>query len=441
MSIDKKIIQQRNELADHLAGRREAILEAWSAAVKSDPELQTASHLSFTHFRDLMPKVLQNFEKRLRTMDADEAADEALEGEERERVLDHGVHRWIQGFALHEVVREWHHLQLCGLQELEGFGSSRQDFNPEAMSSARYLWVALCGEGMVESVAQYSRLQQKEAAGHLRDLQTALETLKGSDRQRAESWHEAAHDLRGNVGLVTSTTAILMEDGVPESLRNKALTVLRSSVSSLQQLLEDLMGLARLEAGREKLNLEAFDAADLLRNLGESLQPLALERSLFLRTDGPATLPIEGDPAKIYRVVQNLALNALKYTPAGGVEVSWSETEESDIDRWWIRIRDTGPGLHIDPGAPIADTLREGTDRARDLEVESARADQIEPVPGSGTSAPVPLSGQQPGEGIGLSIVKRLCELLEATLEVATEPGKGSTFQISLPRRYSRPPS
>ncbi len=436
MSLDKKIIQQRNALADYLAGRREAILERWSAAVKGDPDMQTASYLSVSHFRDLMPKVLQNFEKRLRALGKDQTA---LEQEEHKRVVDHGVHRWIQGFALHELVREWHHLQICMLNELEEYGSILQDLDSKAMSSARFLWAELCGEGMVESVVQYSRLQQKEADGHLRDLQTALETLRGSDRERAESWHEAAHDLRGNVGLVTSTTSILMEDGVPEPLRNKALTILRSSVSYLQQLLEDLLGLARLEAGREKLKIGAFDAADLLRNLGESLKPLAQERGLFFRTDGPASLPVEGDSAKIYRVVQNLALNALKYTDRGGVEVSWSETMESDIERWWIRIRDTGPGLHKNPGAPIVQGLQEGTDRARDLEVEDANPDQIEPVPGSGNSPPLSPSGQQSGEGIGLSIVKRLCELLEATLEVATEPGKGSTFQISLPRRYSRP--
>lgn len=435
MSIDKKILQQR-ALADYLAGRREALLDTWGEAVKADPQLQTASYLSFTHFRDLMPKVLKNFEKRLRAMGTDPAAESHLEQEEHERVLDHGVHRWTQGFALHELVREWHHLQIVLLRELEDYGTAHREVDPEVMSSARLLWTELCGEGIVESVEQYARLQKEEATGHLLDLQSAMEALRGSERQRAESWHEAAHDLRGNVGLVTSTTSILTEDGVPESLRAKALGILQSSVTSLQQLLEDLMSLARLEAGRDKRNVEEINAAALLRTLGESLRPMAIERGLFLRTDGPASLPVEGDPAKIYRVVQNLALNALKYTDRGGVEVSWSETLESDVDRWWIRIRDTGPGLHNGPGAPMIEPLREGTDRARDLEVESARADQIEPVPGSGTSTPPPSPGQQPGEGIGLSIVKRLCELLEATLEISTEPGQGSTFQISLPRRY-----
>lgn len=442
MSIDKKIAPQR-ALAGHLASRREALLDAWGEAVKTDPELQTASYLSFTHFRDLMPKILKGFERRLRTV-GDPAAQDELEQEEHERTLDHGVHRWSQGFALHELVREWHHLQLVVLRELERYGSAHQDVEPKAMSSARILWTEVCGEGIIDSVAQYARLQQEEAAGHLHDLQAAVEALRGAERQRAESWHEAAHDLRGNVGLVTSTTSILTEDGVPETLRAKALGVLQSSVFSLQQLLEDLMSLARLEAGRETRNVEELDAAELLGKLGESLQPLAQERGLFLRTEGPASLRVEGDSAKIYRVVQNLALNALKYTDQGGLEVSWSETGESDVDRWWIRVRDTGPGLHGQPGmpgAPMARSLQEGTDRARELEVESAGPDQVEPVPGSGVSEPALGAGQQPGEGIGLSIVKRLCELLDATLEIATEPGKGTTFQISLPRRYGSKPS
>ncbi|HSN88368.1 MAG TPA: HAMP domain-containing sensor histidine kinase, partial [Thermoanaerobaculia bacterium] len=412
MSIDKKNLQQR-ALADYLADRHEALLDSWGEAVKADPQLQTASYLSFTHFRDLMPKVLKNFEKRLRAMDVDPAAESDLEQEEHERVLDHGVHRWTQGFALHELVREWHHLQIAVLRELEGYGAAHREVDPEVMSSARLLWTELCGEGIVESVEQYARLQKEEATGHLLDLQSAMEALRGSERQRAESWHEAAHDLRGNVGLVTSTTSILTEDGVPESLRAKALGILQSSVTSLQQLLEDLMSLARLEAGRDTRNVEELDAAALLRTLGESLRPMAIERGLFLRTEGPASLPVEGDPAKIYRVVQNLALNALKYTDRGGVEVSWAETRESDIDRWWIRIRDTGPGLHNGPGAPMIEPLREGTDRARELEVAAAGPDQVEPVPGSGSSTHTLSPGQQPGEGIGLSIVKRLCELLE----------------------------
>ncbi len=427
-----RIVEQLKVLADHLTARREALIQVWEKAVEDDAELKTPDSLSVTHFRDLIPKVLESFEERLKTTGFDESV---LSLEERERVIEHGVHRWEQGFSLHELVREWQHLQLTVQEELERY----TDLEPAAMTIARRLWTEACGEGIAESVAQYARLQQAEAEGHLLDLQQALGQLKELDRRRAESWHEAAHDLRGNVGLVTTTTSILADPAAPEPLRARAVAILQNSVSSLHQLLQDLMSLARLEAGREHRKVAPFDAAALFRNLGESLLPLAQNRGLFLEVEGPEPFPVEGDATKVQRIVQNLALNALGYTVQGGVRLTWAETQESDTERWIIRIEDTGPGLQFAPGSPMAQDLKEGTDLARQLEEEAPPGAPLEPVVGSSSSATlpeVPAAYRPPGEGIGLSIVKRLCELLEAGLEVSTEAGKGTTFQVSLPRRY-----
>lgn len=431
-----RVVEELRALAAYLAQRREALLQVWEKAVEGDPELKTPDSLSVTHFRDLVPKVLESFEQRLRTTGFDETV---LASEEHERVIEHGVHRWEQGFSLHELVREWQHLQLTIQEELERYGPAHPGLEPATMAAARRLWTQFCGEGIAESVSQYARLQQAEAEGHLLDLKQALGQLQELDRRRAESWHEAAHDLRGNVGLVTTTTSILADSKAPEPMRAKAVAILQSSVSSLHQLLEDLLSLARLEAGREHRVVAPFDAAALFRNLGESLQPLAHQRGLFLEVAGPEPFPVQGDATKVQRIVQNLALNALGYTVQGGVRLTWMATRESDADRWLIRIEDTGPGLHFAPGSPIARNLEEGTDLARQLEEEAPPGAPVEPVVGSSASPDlpeVPAACRPPGEGIGLSIVKRLCELLEAGLEVSTEAGKGTAFQVSLPRRY-----
>ncbi|HWN42696.1 MAG TPA: HAMP domain-containing sensor histidine kinase [Thermoanaerobaculia bacterium] len=428
----ERVVEQLRVLAGYLAERREALVQVWEKAVQDDPELKTPDSLSVTHFRDLIPKVLESFEERLKTTGFDESV---LSAEEQKRVIEHGVHRWEQGFSLHELVREWQHLQLTVQEELERY----TDLEPAAMATARRLWTEVCGEGISESVAQYARLQQAEAEGHLLDLQQALGQLKDLDRRRAESWHEAAHDLRGNVGLVTTTTSILTDPKAPEPLRAKAVAILQSSVSSLHHLLQDLMSLARLEAGREHRKVAPFDAAALFHNLGESLQPLAQKRGLFLEVGGPEPFPVEGDATKVQRIVQNLALNALGYTVEGGVRLTWKESKESDVERWLIRIEDTGPGLQFAPGVPMARYLKEGTDLAREVEEDAPPGSPVEPVAESSSSPTlpqVPAAYRPPGEGIGLSIVKRLCELLEAGLEVSTEAGKGTTFQVSLPRRY-----
>lgn len=435
MATTTRIAEHLKTLASYMAGRREALIHAWMKAVEDDPGLQTASSLSVTHFRDLMPDVLKSFEERLRSTGFDEST---LESEEHDRVEEHGVHRWKQGYSLHELVREWHHLQLVVQEELERYAVAHPGAQ-DAMVTARRLWTEVCGQGVAESVAEYARLQQAEAAGHLDDLKQALERLQELDRRRAEAWHEAAHDLRGNVGIVTTSTSILADEAAPEPLRARAFAILQSSVSSLHQLLEDLMSLARLEAGRERRVVDPFDASVLFRKLGESLEPLAHQRGLFLEVEGPETFPVEGDAAKIQRIVQNLALNALRYTVQGGVRLTWAATRESDVERWLIRIEDTGPGLHFAPGAPIAQELESATGVARKVEEEAPPGSPVEPVAGSSSALPLPPAPpayRPPGEGIGLSIVKRLCELLEAGLEVATEAGKGTTFQVTLPRRY-----
>ncbi|HET9229002.1 MAG TPA: RsbRD N-terminal domain-containing protein, partial [Thermoanaerobaculia bacterium] len=263
----RSIVEELRTLADHLTGRREALLQTWEKAVQNDPGLTIVSSLSVIHFRDLIPQVLESFEDRLRSAGFDEAT---LAAEEQQRVIEHGVHRWEQGFSLSEVVREWQHLQLVVQEEFEHYAAA-----PATLAVARRLWTRTSGEGIAESIAQYTRLQQTEAEGRLCDLQQALVQLTELERRRAESWHEATHDLRGNVGLVSTTTTILAASDVPEPLRAKAFSILQNSVFSLHQLLEDLMSLARLEAGRDHRSVGPFDAATLLQSLGESFLPLA----------------------------------------------------------------------------------------------------------------------------------------------------------------------
>ena len=81
----------------------------------------------------------------------------------------------------------------------------------------------------------------------------------------------------------------------------------------------------------------------------ENLQPLAAERGLFLKADGPATLSVEGDAGKIRRIAQNLLLNALKYTQEGGVTMRWGDSRNNDPERWMLCVQDTGPGFHAGP--------------------------------------------------------------------------------------------
>jgi signal transduction histidine kinase len=429
---DLETLEHLDALSSYLRSRRDAVMEIWRAVVLADSKLETAANTSLVHFENIVPRIFDSFERALRL-----ASDRPLSASEMEKFFEHGSHRWQQGYALREVIREWGHFQLCVLAEIERFGE-QPGVRQEAVAFARRLWLEHCNEGIADSVEQFAELQKTEAEGLFLDLQSAVTDLRNLDRQRAEVWHEAAHDLRGNVGLVTSSAAILTEKEVPERLRTKAFNLLQASVNSLLELLEDLLSLARLEAGRDTLQLQRLDAGALLQSLCATLEPRAAQKGLCLKTEGPARLMVEGDAAKIRRIFQNLALNALKYTDKGEVTISWGPTQESDIDRWRIRIQDTGPGMPGMPGGPLAEGLREATAAAKMTEIFSGSPD-VEPVPEVDPSPP-PTPFQKPGEGIGLLIVKRLCELLQASLEIASEPGKGTTVQVVLPGRYAKTP-
>jgi signal transduction histidine kinase len=435
MSEPTCIKSELSRLAVYLAERREQILRSWLRAVELDPELTTPSGISRTQFNDHIPQVLDAFEHRLQA--EDESEKEQARSEQKRSAAEHGLHRWQQGYNQRETIREWGHLQYAVLSELEDYGRAHPQLQGDVMPVARQALVRLCGEGVAESAARYERLQRTEAAGRMRELESALQQLQSLDRQRAETWREAAHDLRGTVGVITNASAILTREAERDPTRAPISQLLQRSVNSLRGLLSDLMDLARLEAGQEYRRLRPFDAAHMLHEFCDSIRPLAAERNLFLKAEGPAALTVVGDSAKILRIAQNLVLNALKVTEHGGVCVQWEERASAGPPQWVLCVQDTGPGFQPQSAAaPLESALRQATREAQQLDAGAGAGAGTEPA-ATLKSQSDPRSLSVPaGEGIGLSIVKRLCELLDASLELETAPGAGTTFRVVLPRTY-----
>lgn len=435
------IYQQLAALGIHLGEKREAILNVWREAVNNDSNLNSASTLARAQFNDHVPEVLNAFERKLTARHVAEQLEAAEE--QKESAIGHGLHRWQQGYNQYEVMREWGHLQLCLVDELEDYAEKNPDLEKAVMPLARRWLAQLCGEGVSESAAQYAQLQQIDAAGRVRDLDLALTDLRELERQRAEMLREAAHDLRGNLGIVNNATVLLKYEGIPENQRSHFVSLLQKGVTSLHALINDLTSLARLEAGQEQRIVEMFDAADMIRDMCENLQSHAKERGLFLITQGPETLPVEGDIVKVQRIVQNLLLNALAYTERGGVKVIWGEAGPTNTERWEVCVLDTGPGLQNGNVIPLARALKQATVDAQEVEDKADDASD-----GSGHTEPASTLASQSqsktarhfsGEGIGLSIVKRLCEILDASLDLETAAGEGTTFRVKIPRHYTNP--
>jgi len=416
-------------LASFLRDNRARLLSAWRASVDNDPQISTSETLARAQFIDHIPRILDAFELQLAAHGAEQQAE--ARNQRRRGVLDHGISRWLHGYHYRETMREWGHLQTCLADKVEEFAVSESDLDARTMRAARELLTQLFVDCMTESAAAQVRLQQTEASSRLRDLEQALEQLRALERERANLWHEAAHDLRGNLNAVQLAAASAFARA-PAPLPGAE--IIERTTHTLTALLDDLTALARLEAGRELRSIAAFDADVLVRELCAVMQPLAAERGLTLSTELTA-LHVSGDAVKVRRIAQNLILNGLKFTERGGVHVTAAPARLGGVDSWQLTVADTGVGISERASPAITRLLRAAT-REDEAQARSSFA-PVHTLPSESSHMP----GSATGEGVGLIIVKRLCELLDATIHIDSTPGSGTTFRIMFPRAYSPSPA
>jgi signal transduction histidine kinase len=426
-------------LGTHLSSRQDAILRAWQRAINRDPKLTTGDALPRGQLLDHIPAILAIFVTELRSAAGAAASDPVAAAEQAGEgpATAHGLQRWRQGYDLREVTRELGKLNECVIAELDAYAEAHPQVSRGSTAAARRIWSALASTAVEQSVGQYFELEQHEAAGHVQDLETALDEVQRLEEQRAELWRQAAHDLRGNLGVVANATVALTHTSLHESSRDDFVRILMRNVTSLHHLLEDVTSLARLQAGQEERRIEPVDVSQIMQQLCEGIRPLAQQHHLFLRCDGPAGFATDGDPIKIRRIAQNLVLNAVKFTRTGGITVNWGDSEANDPKRWMLVIQDTGPGIPVSGSASLASALASRPQATRSGAADSAGGGAPSPAAREAKDTSNHADRGQAGEGIGLSIVKRLCDMLNATVEVKSEQGVGTTFQIRFPRQYS----
>lgn len=413
-------------LADHLSARAEAILTAWHTVCISDPLLPTALNLTYEEFRDNVPNFLKALAYRLRQ--------EIWQAEPMMITREHGLQRWHQGYTLQELLAEIAHLHQCLEEELKTFWIQYPISDPAIILQAHQLVSKFIHEAINGSVTQYNDLQKITAAERAVELEQTLTEVNDLVRRRGSILRMASHDLQGSFGVMRGAAYILDQPGNTDQERTEIVQILQRNFDQMTTMLTQLMDLARLEAGQESLSIQAFDAAHLLRRVADSMRPLANERGLSLETNGPAQLPVRGDSVKIHRIVQNLLLNALRYTQTGSVTLSWAMNDKS---RWQLIVEDTGPGL---PPAIVPEGISP-LSGLPNLPPETPGVDSVLAHMNSpAVSNPLAeLQQQAKSEGIGLHIVKRLSDLLKGTMTIESKPGVGTRFQIRLPVQYPKP--
>lgn len=238
---------------------------------------------------------------------------------------------------------------------------------------------------------------------------SGLDEPTGSEIEAAAAalWRQAVHDLRGKLGVVTCVTALLQRPST-DARRAELIAILDRNVGGLRHLLNGVADLARLDAVLELPVMATVDIAALLGELCGNLGILASSRGLHLEYRGPPSLFAECDALMLTRMAQNLMLNAISYTTAGAVSLTCGACEDGGGNNgsWYFDIRD----------APYAALGNEG---------EGVAARPVTPT----------AAVSVPGEGIGLTIVTRLCGALGGTMDIACS-GAGRSTRIRLPMRY-----
>ncbi|GAB4039095.1 sensor histidine kinase [Spirosoma gilvum] len=411
-----------DQLATYLAARREALLNNWRTVCENDSSLKGVKSLSREEFNNKVPFMLNVLQQRLHRQPED--AEVGL------LAAEHGLHRWQKGYTLGELLAEMQYLGQLLLEELRAFWQGYPAPQGTIMTNA-YEQVALFTHQInTGSVSQFTDLQRTAAANRVSLLEKALTELDQAGQQRAEILRRSSHDLRASFGTIQGAASILKLVMDSEEERQQFLDMLLRNLANSHALITQLMDLSRLEAGQEPLHIQSVDVSQLITECVSTYQPLAAERGLLLKTDGPASLTVDSDPVLLQRILQNLVLNALKHTPKGWVSVSWSR--ESDY-RWMVSVQDSGPGI---PTATQKGSLVQVLTPSPESTAAFGIATPVADAQEAATTQASRSAFSHQGEGIGLSIVKGLCELLRASLEIESKPGVGTLFRIRLAIRW-----
>lgn len=228
-------------------------------------------------------------------------------------------------------------------------------------------------------------------------------------RVKTEFFSMVTHELRTPLTSINGYVDLLADPEIPDpgpERRAEFMRAIRRNTTRLQALTNDLLDLSALEAGKVTLDTTPVPVVDLLDGIRETFTPIAAEKEQSLTVRSTGALPdVQVDGQRIGQVLTNLVSNACKYTPKGG-SVTVTAGLMPGGSQVWIAVQDTGYGLSPEERSRLF---------TRFYRAKNERTKGI------------------PGTGLGLTITRQLVEMHGGTIAVDSEPGRGSTFQITVP--------
>jgi CheY-like chemotaxis protein/HAMP domain-containing protein len=257
----------------------------------------------------------------------------------------------------------------------------------------------------LEAQAEELRKQSEELLGQNVELEQQRLSLEEGSRLKSQFLSNMSHELRTPLNSVMALSRVLMMQASTKLSADEVnyLEIIERNGKNLLTLINDILDLSKIEAGRMDVHPKPFSLRMTLENIIESITPLAGEKQIEIVQEIPEDLPpLESDEIRVSQILQNLVANAVKFTDAGSVTVS-VEREQQKIS---VRIADTGIGIAENDLPYIFDEFR-----------------QVD-----GTSA-----RRHEGSGLGLAIARKAARMLGGEIAVTSAPTVGSTFTLTLP--------
>ena len=247
-------------------------------------------------------------------------------------------------------------------------------------------------------VALYAELDEK--ADHLRR----------ADELKSRFLSNMSHEFRTPLNSIQALCRILLDrtDGPLTAEQVTQLTYVQKSADDLFELVNDLLDIAKIEAGKVVIRPAEFDVATLFSALRGMLRPLLLNSDVQLVIEEPSGMPtMQTDEAKVSQILRNFLSNALKFTSKGEVRLTAAFSQEDDTVSF--SVADTGIGIAAEDHERIFQEF---------IQLDN------------------PIQRRVKGTGLGLPLSKKLAELMGGTISVQSQPGMGSIFSVRIPRIY-----
>jgi GAF domain-containing protein len=240
------------------------------------------------------------------------------------------------------------------------------------------------------------------------EIQDKSRQLAEASQHKSQFLANMSHELRTPLNAIIGVSEMLREDAEALSQDTEPLDRVLGAGRHLLALINDILDLSKIEAGRMELHLEKFRPVPLIEDVAKTIEPMATKNGNRLVIDCPADLgTMHADQTRFRQSLLNLASNANKFTEKGTITIAARQEQENGRD--WIRLAVTDTGIGMTP------------DQMGKLFQEFSQA----------SSATASKYG---GTGLGLAISRRFCQMMGGDITVESEPGRGSTFTIRLPR-------